>query len=621
MFQNISFKLIFAVGLAAILIISIFAYLNVRSQQQVLLAEVERHSNQLSETVKSSTRYDMLLNNRPHILKIVQQIGDDPSIKDIRIMNKEGSITYSADTSQIGHILDKKAQACYVCHAENQPLEKLPISNRTRVFRVHPDSSRVFGIINPIYNEPSCWTSDCHAHSRTQTVLGVLDVVISLKNIDAQIASAKFKMLLLAVIAIMALSGIIWFFVKNWVDKPVNALVTATRQVASGNLNYSIENVSSDELGVLARSFNNMTQKLSEARLQLVQSDKMASLGRLAAGVAHEINNPLTGILTYSSFLLKRAKDNPELKEDLEVIVRETKRSREIVKGLLDFARQSVPKKTKVDIREVLERALHVIENQLSLKQVKIVKQFENDLPRITADANQVQQVFINLIENGADAMGERGGTITLTAAAIQLAPFGILQVKKAACPKGHDLIDPAFKIDGLPSIRLKAASNGEEGFIHLHPVYGKPAHHYGIAIHRKSKFTLSCPRCNISLLEEGKTCPSCGSAVYALEVPSQGKLAGCTNKDCAWQYWETAEREGKKEYVEIKVADSGCGISRENLEKIFEPFFSTKGQKGTGLGLAVVWGIIDNHSGTISVDSEVGRGTTFTLRLPAEKG
>ncbi len=117
--------------------------------------------------------------------------------------------------------------------------------------------------------------------------------------------------------------------------------------MADGNLSYTIKERRADELGMLARSFNNMTRKLADARMQLFQSDKLASLGRLAAGVAHEINNPLTGVLTYSSFLMRRTQDRPEMQEDLKVIVRETIRCREIVKSLLDFARQSVPKKTE----------------------------------------------------------------------------------------------------------------------------------------------------------------------------------------------------------------------------------------------------------------------------------
>ena len=190
-------------------------------------------------------------------------------------------------------------------------------------------------------------------------------------------------------------------------DSPVKELVKATDQIAAGNLSYSIKNLSNDELGALGKSFNNMTRKLDETNQQLYQSTKMASLGQLAAGVAHEINNPLTGVLTYSSFLLKRTKDNPQMQEDLNVIVRETMRSRDIVKGLLDFARQSTPKKSMIDVNEIINRADAVIKNQMRLSHITLIKIFDNRLPKITADANQIQQVFINLFVNATDAIGK----------------------------------------------------------------------------------------------------------------------------------------------------------------------------------------------------------------------
>lgn len=620
MLKKIGFKLIFAVGVAMFIIVGIYAYTSIESQSEVLFNEVERHVNQLGETVVSSTRYEMLLNNRSHISEIIHTVGKQPFIHEVRIVNKDGVTIYSSDSTAIGQMVNMKTEACYACHSENQPLEVLPIPDRTRIYRIDPDSSRLMGIINAIYSEPSCWKAACHVHPAQQKVLGVLDITISLQTIDQQIQTAKFKIAIFGLIAILALSTVLWIVVKIWVDRPVNTLVAATQQVASGNLNYTIQDLGNDELGALARSFNNMTQKLSEARYQLLQSDKMVSLGRLAAGVAHEINNPLTGILTYSSYLLKRSKNNPEVEADLEVIVRETKRSREIVKGLLDFARQSVPKKTQGDINKIIDRALSVIENQLTIRHIQLNKNFADDLPDVLVDENQIQQVFINLIDNAAFAIGESGGRIIISTALIRLAPFGITQIKHATCPKGHDLMDPSIKIDGMPSIHIKARNNGNEGFINLNPIYGKNENYYGISLDKKSNITLYCPRCDISLVAKEKTCPRCDSPIYTFDVPSKGKFEGCTNKECSWQYWEVVESEGDKEYIEIKVSDTGCGISQENLQKIFDPFFTTKGQKGNGLGLAVAWGIVDNHNGTIIVESKVAKGTTFTIRLPSVK-
>lgn len=616
-FKKIGFRLIFVVALTSLVIIGVFAYFNIKSQSNSLISEVERHANQLGETVISSTRFDMMINQRDRIQQTINSIGRQPQIRDVRIINKVGEIIYSSDVNNINKMVDKRTESCYACHSEDEPLEQISITDRTRIFKVNPDSNRVLGIITPVYNEKSCWQAECHAHPKNQKVLGVLDVSISLAEVDKAIIKREWEIVLFAIIAIIALGLLIAFFVKLWVSNPVNELLNATQQVSQGNLNFAIKDLGDNEIGKLGQSFNNMTKKLSEARLQLFQSDKMASLGRLAAGVAHEINNPLTGVLTYSSFLLKRTKDNPEFQEDLNIIVRETLRSREIVKSLLDFARQSVPKKSNANINEVIEKAISVIEKQLSIKKTKIVKSADKALPKITVDADQIQQVFINLFVNASDAMGKEGGTITINASQISLSPFGVAQVKKASCPKRHSLIDNEFKIDGHPAIKVKVVSNGKQGIIHLDPVYGNHRNHFdpGFSIDRNTKFV--CPECDISIIQQDKSCPKCGAAVLSFEVSGQGIYEVCSAENSNWEKWDFVDSAGLKDYIEIRISDTGSGISKDDLPKIFEPFYSTKGQKGTGLGLAVIWGIIDNHNGTINVESEVGKGTTFIIRLP----
>lgn len=617
MFRSISLKLISAVGLVIIIIIGIFAISIVQSQRDILLAEVERHTIQLSEAVKNSSKNDMLQNNRTHIMESIKSIGEPDCILNVRILNKNGEIIYAADSSQIGQMVDKKAEACYACHAANEPLEKLPSDNHTRIFRLYPDSFRVMGVINPIYNERSCWDANCHAHHRDATVLGVLDIVVCLKSYEQSIAQVKMKILLFAIIVIIALSTLIWIFIKKLIDKPVKELVEATKTVAAGNLNYMLQKPGSDELGMLGRSFNHMTQKLAEARTQLFQSDKMASLGQLAAGVAHEINNPLTGILTYSSFLLKRTKNNPDLQKDLSVIVHETKRSREIVKGLLDFARQSSPKKNSADVHEIIDRAIGIINNQLNLKNIKLVKNFQEHLTSAEVDANQLQQVFINLLDNAAYAIGEGNGTITIITSIKEVVPYGNKQIKRATCSKGHNLIDPTLKMDGMPSIKVRASFNNNEGFINLHPIYGKNENSYGLDLKDDSELEISCPICKTSLIVKNHKCPKCNSVIYSFETPVAGHFEGCSKKGCDWQQWLVADEEGTKDFVEIKISDTGKGIAEENINKIFDPFYTTKGQEGTGLGLAVSWGIINNHNGTIKVTSMLGEGTEFTIMLP----
>ncbi|OFW68224.1 MAG: hypothetical protein A2Y74_07500 [Actinobacteria bacterium RBG_13_63_9] len=495
---KISYKLIVAVGSVALVIIGIFAYGILSAHQQQLISEVRRSAHQLSETVKNSTHYDMLLNQRESVHRIITTIGKQEGIKKVRIFNKDGAIIFSTDYLDVGQMVDKQEEACYACHAVDRPLERLPISERTRIFQL-PDSGRVLGIINPIYNEPSCWQGECHAHGAGQKVLGVLDISMSLDDVDREMQSSQRRLILFGVVAIGAVSLMIYLLVNRIVLKPVNEIVAATRKVADGDLHYTIALPKRDEIGMLAQSFNAMTQKLSEAQRQVYQAEKLAAVGQLAAGVAHEINNPLTGVLSYSSFLLKRAADKPEFKGDLEVIVRETQRCRGIVKGLLDFARPSPPEKHPTDINEVVERAIRIVQAQLAAHRVEVQKNLRADLPMVQADANQLQQIIVNLLLNANDAIGEGGGTVAL-------------------------------------ATNLRTNGDG----VHV-----------------------------------------------------QGPA------------------------VEISVRDTGCGISPAHLDRIFEPFFSTKGRKGTGLGLAVAWGIVEKHNGRIEVESEVGKGTAFRVLLP----
>jgi len=617
--RNIGFKLTFGVVLTVLLAIGIFAWFNIQSQRRSLLTEVERHASQLSEAVKSDTEYDMLRNDRERIHESIRRVGKQESIDRIRVFNKAGEIIYSSEAADIGRMVDKKAESCYRCHSMGQPLDHLDMQERTRVFQPQRDAPRLLGIINPIYNSPSCWSSDCHAHPQSQTVLGVLDVTVPLAEVDRNIRRSQVAILVLAIGVILVLSLIVGIMVRWWIDRPVHELVTATRNVAGGNLGYRLTVKREDELGMLASSFNNMTDKLAQARMQLFQSDKLASLGRLAAGVAHEINNPLTAVLTYSSYLLKRSQGHPETQKDLQVIVSETIRCREIVKNLLDFARQTVPKKRKADINEIIGRAAKVIENQLSLGRVKLEMDLDPALPNVTVDANQIQQVFINLMVNSADAIGDNEGTIKVSSRPKNLSPTGVLQIKNAVCRKRHELVDRKYQIDGKPSITMRYRFKEESGLIHLDPTYGSDDHQLNGMRDLGEGVELMCPVCSTSLIAEGEQCPQCGAPIYAFEVPLKGLVQGCLRKGCGWHRWEQLDANWNAEFVEVQVQDDGCGIPKTQIPHLFEPFATTKGPKGTGLGLAVTWGIVDNHNGTISVESEVGVGTTFTVRIPVE--
>jgi two-component system NtrC family sensor kinase len=313
-----------------------------------------------------------------------------------------------------------------------------------------------------------------------------------------------------------SLLGLLSLIAAN-ITRPLRDMVRAADSIARGDLAHRLDIQRGDEIGRLAGSFNRMAEDLQEANAKLtqwgrtleklvtertrelremqeavVQSEKLASLGKLAAGVAHEINNPLTTILIYAHLLLERCGDRPEFRERLTLIADETARCARIVKGLLEFARLTPSREVLADVNEILDRVVQLLENQASVRNIRMIKSLDRDLPAVALDANKIQQVFSNLAINACEAMPE-GGTLT---------------------------------------------------------------------------------------------------------VDSRRGSDGAT--------------------LEVSFADTGVGIPKENLPRLFDPFFTTK-DFGTGLGLAVSYGIVRRRGGTIDVRSEVGRGSVFLVRLPLE--
>jgi two-component system NtrC family sensor kinase len=617
---RIGVRIAMAVGLVTVLTIGILATLMLSQQRRELTSQITHNADLLSETVKTSARDAMLENHRETLRRQIEAIGRLEQMERVRVFNKEGRIAYSSDPAEVNRILDRKAESCYSCHAQDRPLEKPSVQERARIFRA-ADGHRVLGIVNPIQNMPSCAAASCHAHAAGEKVLGVLDVTVSLADVDRRLAAGRNRVIALACGAILVMGLLLWWLSRTLIIKPVAALAQGTRRVAQGDLTTAIPVGAKHELGDLARAFNAMTGRLAEVQRQLTQADKLASVGRLAAGVAHEINNPLTGVLTYASFLLQHAGDDAERRQDLEVIVRETRRCREIVRGLLDFARQTPPRRQPTDLNDVARRAVGVVMNQLHLRHVGLRLDLADDLPVVPADANQMQQVLVNLIINASDAIGERGGTIRLSSRRADRAPKGSMPIRRAACPKGCDLLDPETRIGGLPSIRVLCAGRGGEILFRLDPVYGRANHLCSEPIAEGTGMEVLCPRCRLPLRDPARRCRRCGSATFAVRGPDDEAIHWCARKGCPETAWEACDGRGPVPVVELVVEDDGRGVPKEALARLFEPFFTTKGSKGTGLGLAITWGIVEGHGGTIEVESEVGSGSRFTVRLPLAAG
>ncbi len=322
---------------------------------------------------------------------------------------------------------------------------------------------------------------------------------------------------------VVAISFLLCLILYNFVTKPISLLVDGMNKLSRGDMDYRINLNTKDEIGMLANSFNSMVDELKQyrdkmenwtknleeevqkktaeivrAQEQLINAEKLASLGRMAAGVAHELNSPLTGIVTFAHLMAKRIPpENAQDVEDLKVIIDQAERCSKIVRGLLGFSRKTASEKAHVDMNTLIENTLSMVRNQAKFYNIAFDVRLDKSIPEVNADPNQIQQVFLNLLINAADAMEEKG--------------------------------------------RITISSR---------------------------------------MVEDG------------------------------------ADR-----FVELEFTDTGPGIPEEIRSKVFEPFFTTKpAGKGTGLGLAVSYGIIKKHEGQIFVKSEPGHGASFFIRLPVNK-
>jgi two-component system NtrC family sensor kinase len=436
-YKRIGTKISVLTSVLVIVFIGVYICLSIQNQRGQLIDEVMRSANLLSDTIKLSTRKDMLLYLPDRLHQLMDTMGTQSSLEKIRIFNSLGEIMYSSDRSEMNMAVDKRAEQCYACHAAEKPLERLDTPERTRIFTA-AGGYRVLGTINPIYNEPDCFNASCHVHSPEQKVLGVLDIDISLQPVDERINAAEARLLLMGLATVIPLAILIVFFMNRFLNRPLKELMHGTRRVAKGDLDSMIPILSDDELGAFAKSFNQMTEDLKraktaltewgdwlehmvsertrdleEAQQQLIRSEKLASLGKLAAGIAHEINNPLTGVLTFSQLLMEQFPPESQEHQDLKVIVQETIRCRSIVRGLLEFSRQRALDKSCFDINALLDDVVRMVSNQESFQNIRTEKTYDAATPQLMSDKDQLKQVMLNIVVNASDAM-PHGGSLKI---------------------------------------------------------------------------------------------------------------------------------------------------------------------------------------------------------------
>lgn len=496
----------------------------------------------VADAIKVSTHYDMLHKNQgtnpsgsahaqrtepPEEIKdLIESISEQNGIERIRILNKSGRIIYSTDEEELNKDIDINSEGCSVCHDREEPLEKLEKEQRWRIFQA-ADGHRVLGLINTFENDSRC--NSCHT-DEDETLLGVLDVNMSLLEVDDHIAGDLVQLSSGYILTMLTLTIISGIFVFVMVQRPVNKLIEGTHRVARGELDYGLEVKSKDEIGALAESFNSMTVDLKNARDEItnwartlekrvaqktgelkkaqdsiIRIEKMASLGKLAAIVAHEINNPLMGVLTYAKLMhkkLTRRLESGEISSDdqdykdcrkyLSFIESETSRCGEIVKNLLLFSKKTAIHLKENDLNCLIDKSIMLVNHQMELQSIECVTELDSTLPQVKCDSGQIQQMLVALLINACEAISDGG------------------QIKVVT------------------------------------------------------------------------------------------------------------KYDSERERASMSVSDTGCGMDKETKRHLFVPFFTTKeGGAGTGLGLSVVYGIVERHGGAISIETELGEGSTFTVTLP----
>jgi two-component system NtrC family sensor kinase len=483
---------------------------------------------QLSQVIARSTRHAMLLDEPDIVDKIIEDIGKQEGIQRVRVLRKDGVIAHSNYPPEIGQRIDKEAEQCSHCHQGEKVLNEIPNHKKWRIFD-SADKQQLLGNMEVIRNEPSCSTASCHKHPASQSVLGVVDITYSLGKINQTMKAHVVNMVVVSIGFILLISVSAGWLLHRMIYLPLADLEKGAKRLSSGNFDRPIPVRGEDEFGSLARSSNTMmvalkksrqelqewvqtlehkvnerTQELRLAEAEVARGEKLASIGQLAAGIAHELNNPLTGVLTFTHLLRKKMPEGSQDAEDLDLVIRETKRCASIIRRLLDFAREKTPEKAQVNLNGLVEETVRFVERSAALQHIEIAMELDPDLPLLFVDADLIKQVLINILVNAQQAISDHGKIL----------------------------------------VRSR--------------------------VHESRRFV------------------NCG------DEPVRA--------------------------VEIAVSDTGCGIPKANLQRIFDPFFTSKEVgKGTGLGLSVSYGIVRSHGGDIEVESTEGEGSTFRIYLPAK--
>ncbi len=422
--------------------------------EQYLNTVIRQSGNNIGAIVKGSLYHSMLENDKSTLQNTLGIINKMPGIDEVNMYNSQDSLVYSSFTNEMnsGH----SDPNCINCHTNIKSMfpgkersYKIVEVNSDCTMNLNDNSSRHLLIRSPILNERSCSTSDCHAHLETDTILGSLVIKIPLEAQDAAIEKSTTEFFLLAIFATLLLVSFLLVFTRKKIKDPLNELVKVSIAVANGDKSTRVEIKPNqlDDMRMVSVAFNDMldnlhtandelenwsqqleykvqkkSEELGAAQNELMHVERLAALGKLSSSVAHEINNPLSGILIYTKLLHKQV-SNPELyaaKKDtmlkhLKLIENETKRCGDIVKGLLDFSRKDQNDFVPKHLHEILKETYDLMTHSIRIANISFLKDLSAKSDLIYCNPNQIKQACIALLVNASEAVFENGEIIIKT--------------------------------------------------------------------------------------------------------------------------------------------------------------------------------------------------------------
>ena len=451
--SSIYSRVVYIISLSSVILFVIFGVIFRSVYEQNLNIVIRQSGNNIGSIVEGSLYHSMLENDKSTLQSTLDIINTMSGIDDVNMYDDHDSLVYSSFTSDTASHSNPN---CLNCHDNIQSM--FPRKEKSyRIFDVksecsmnqNDNSHRHLLIRSPILNEKSCYTSSCHAHKESDEVLGFLIIKMPLNDLDNAVEKSSAKFYLLATFTTLLLVLILILFTRKKIKNPLNDIIKASIAVANGNKSTRLEIKPNqlDDMRMVSQAFNDMldnlqsateelqnwsqqleykvqkkSEELGAAQNELIHIERIASLGKLSSSVAHEINNPLSGILIYTKLIYKQL-SNPDLyaaKKDsilkhLKLIENETKRCGEIVKGLLDFSRKEQEDFESKHLHKILQETYDLMSHPIKIANISFLTDFTAKSDLISCSPNQIKQACVAILVNASEAVLENGEIVIST--------------------------------------------------------------------------------------------------------------------------------------------------------------------------------------------------------------